>query len=251
MYVYLIKSSIYFKIGYSKNPNNRLNTIKTHNPFEVVLFATLKTDNYLETERELHKIFLNKNSKREWFELHEEDLLSLKIDYGFNFLLPINSIKNNDVKNNNILKEVKEIRIDNNKIDYFVSYFQELFNCTVKDVKIIKRCCNKYDTVIIKKAIDDLYNQDKPTNDSYNLLYKVCGNILESSLNPEKYFVKVIKAIFYKQYRTSLTENDVSYLQDNYNVKLDINEVIKNVNSKKYYLSEDDFWKYIIDNYIL
>src|SRR5690606_7065238 len=147
---YLIKSSIYFKIGYSKNPENRLRTIKTHNPFDVVLFATLKTDKYLETEKELHNLFSNKNSKRAWFELHEEDLLTLKINYGFNFLLPINSIKNNDVKNSHILNEIKEVRIDNNKIDYFVSYFEDLFCCTINDLKSIKRCCNKFDTEIIK-----------------------------------------------------------------------------------------------------
>lgn len=250
MYVYLIKSSIYYKIGYSKNPKNRLKTIKTHNPFEVVLFAQLKTDDYLILEKELHQLFSNKNSRREWFELHEEDLLHLKIEYGFNFLIPIKTIKNSSIKNEYILNEMKEIRIDNNKIDYFVSYFEELFGCIINDKKIIKRCCNKFDTEIIKKAIDNLFNQNKESNESYSLLYKVCSNIQESILSPEKYFVKVIKAICYKHYNWVIGEDNVNYLKDNYNHKLDVNEVIKEVNSKKYYLDEDEFWEYINNNYL-
>src|SRR5690606_34101640 len=151
----------------------------------------------------------NKNSRREWFELHEEDLINLKINYGFNFLIPINSIRNTKIENEHILNEIKEIRIDNSKIDYFKSYFEQIFNCTINDATQIKRCCNKFSTEIIKESIDNLFDQSNTSQNAYNLLYKVCSNILESKENPGKYFAKVVKAIIHKQYHRSPTEDDI------------------------------------------
>jgi hypothetical protein len=251
MYVYLIKCSIYYKIGFSKNPQNRLKTIKTHNPFDVKLFATLKTDNYLSVEKNLHNLFANKNSKREWFELNEDDLISLKIDYGFNFLIPINSIKNNEVKNITVLNEIKEFRIDNSKIDYVKEYFEQLFDCEIQNIKELKRVCLKFDLDIIKNSIDSLYNQENNANTSYGLLYKVCSNILQIKENPSKHVVKIIKAIMYKQYNSILNKEDLEYLEDNYISDLDHEDVIKTLNSKKFYLNENDFWYFICKNYIL
>ena len=251
MYIYLIKCSIYYKIGFSKNPKNRLKTVKTHNPLDVVLFATLKTDDYLFLEKKLHSLFANKNSNREWFELNEDDLIILKIDYGFNFLIPINSIKNNNIKNKTVLNEIKEVRIDNSKIDYFISYFENLFSCNIVDKKTIKRCCNKFETLVIKESIDSLYNQGNEASKSYEILYKVCSNIEESKLNPEKYFCKIVKAILYKQYRTTMSNNDIEYIEGNFNTSVDINEAVKTLNSKKFYLDEDEFWTLITSKYII
>lgn len=249
MYVYLIKCSIYYKIGFSKNPKNRVKTVKTHNPLDVVLFATLKTDNYLILEKELHSIFANKNSKREWFELNEDDLTLLKINYGFNFLIPINSINNNKIKNKEVLSEVKEIRINNNKIDYVITYFEELFDVVVKNKKTIKKCCLKFESKTIIKAINNLYSQNQDAEKSLSLLYKVCDNINQMDVNPSKHVVKIIKAIMYKQFNCSLSYENCDYLLEKYNTELEHDEVIKDLNSKKFYLSEDDFFKYIIDKY--
>lgn len=250
MYVYLIKCSIYYKIGYSKNPKNRLKTVKTHNPLDVKLFATLKTDNYLALEKELHNLFSNKNSRREWFELHEEDLLCLKIDYGFNFLIPINSIKDSEIKNKHVLNEIKEIRIDNSKIDYFKSYFEELFSCIIKDNNTIKRCCSKFDTDIIKESIDSLYSQGNNGSKSYNLLYKVCVNIKESRDNPGAYFSKVVKAVLYKQYNYIMSVSEMDYLSENFLKENDVNEAIKTINSRKFYLDVSEFWDLIYSKYV-
>jgi len=250
MYIYLIKCSIYYKIGFSKNPNNRLKTVKTHNPLDVKLFATLKTDNHLKMEKELHNLFANKNSRREWFELHEEDLLQLKIEYGFNFLIPINSIKDDCLKNKHVLNEIKEIRIDNSKLDYFKSYFEELFNCTIKDNKTMKRCCLKFDVPTIKESIDNLYNQGNDANKTYSLLYKVCSNIKESKENPGAYFCKVVKAILYKQYDSIIEECDYDYISNNYKEEIDVNLAIKDINSKKFYLDYNSFWDLINNKYL-
>lgn len=246
-----MKCSIYYKIGFSKNPKNRLQTVRTHNPLDVKLFATLKTDDYVEIEKELHKLFANKNSRREWFELHEEDLLHLKINYGFNFLISINSIENSEIKNKHILNEIKEIRIDNSKIDYFKTYFEELFDCKINDITQIKKCCNKFDTEIIKTAIDNLYNQSNEANKSYNLIYKVCSNILESKENPGRYFSKIVKAIIFKQYNRHAPEDEIKYIENCFNKSCDINEAIKTINSRKFYLNYYEFWDLLEDKYIL
>src|SRR5690606_36565286 len=228
---------------------NRLATIKTHNPLDVKLFATLRTDDFLNIEKELHTLFSNKNSKREWFELHEEDLINLKINYGFNFLIPINSIKDTVIKNKHILDEIKEVRIDNSKIDHFVSYFEQLFDCKINDIKEIKRCCLKYDSELIKETIDSLFNQGTDTSTAYSLIYKVCGNIVESKDAPEKYFTKILKAIYYKHYQNALTAPDIEYLEEGYDRSLDINKVVKTLNSKKFYLNQNEYWSFINDNF--
>ena len=204
----------------------------------------------MQLEKELHNLFANKNSRREWFELHEEDLLLLKIDYGFNFHIPINSIKDSDIKNKHILKEIKEIRIDNSKIDYFKSYFEELFSCNIKDNNTIKRCCSKFHTDIIKESIDSLYNQGCSGSKAYDLLYKVCANIKESKENPGNYFAKVVKAIFYKQYNSVMSLDDFDYVSSSFNSNIDVNVAIKEINSKKFYLNYNEFWDLLTIKYI-
>jgi hypothetical protein len=251
MYVYLIKCSIFYKIGFSKNPKSRLQTIKTHNPLNVKLLATLKTENYLKVEKELHVLFLNKNSKREWFELNEDDLLKLKIEYAFNFTTPINSIKTSDSEKKHDFSEIKEIRIDNNKIDYFKSYFEDLFNVTINDLKEIKRCCIKFDSDTIKQSIDSLYSQESTAQQSYNLLFKVCSNKKQMNDNPTQQVLKIISAIIYKQYKRSLDDEDFQYIHQNYMTNIDHDSVIKDLNTKKFYFRFDDFVNYIINKYTI
>lgn len=244
-----MKCSIFYKIGFSKNPKNRLKTVKTHNPLDVKIVATLKTDSHLSLEKELHNLFVNKNTRREWFELHQEDLLILKVNYGFNFLIPINKLVSSEVKNKDILNEIKEVRIDNSKLDYFKSYFEDLFCVDIKVLKELKKTCLKFDTDLIKAAIDSLYNQDLDANKSYNLIYKVCVNMYEIKTNPSFHVAKIVKAIMYKQYREVIHIDDISHIENNYNYDLDANDVIKTLNSKKFYLDEREFLDFVIDNY--
>lgn len=67
--VYLLGCGDYYKIGYSKNMQSRLSSIRTSNPFEVELLATFEcTDGrYLDLEKLLHEKFKDSKHKLEWF----------------------------------------------------------------------------------------------------------------------------------------------------------------------------------------
>lgn len=247
-----MKCSIYYKIGFSKNPNNRLRTVKTHNPLDVFLIAKLKTDNYAILEKELHKKFINKNSRREWFELNEDDLLSLKIDYGFSFSKSISNIIIDSGLNKKSLNEVKNIRIDNNKIDYLSNYFESLYDVTIHDLRPLKKCCIKYDSDIIRKAIDSLYGQDLEPSNAYRLLSKVCSNIVDIAKDPTSHVLKIINAIMYKQYhRSSLSNDEVEEFIAGYDISLDHEDVVKTLNTKKFYLKKYDFVRFVFDRFII
>jgi hypothetical protein len=71
-YVYLIYSENKLKIGFSKNPKNRLNSIKTQNPKSYVMY-TIKVEEPTEIaariyEKKLHKKFAHLRIGGEWFE---------------------------------------------------------------------------------------------------------------------------------------------------------------------------------------
>lgn len=249
MYVYVIKCSIYYKVGFSKNPSNRLRTVKTHNPLPVSLLATLKTSEYLSVEKELHGVFSDKNSNREWFELNEDDLIMLKTDYGFTFKKPINSIFNKKEQDYSF-EDIKKVRVDNNKISYFRHYFEDLFCVCINDLRELKKCCLNHDIETIKESMDSLYSQSMEPNKAYNLINKVCENKKESIEYPSRYVAKVVKAIFYKTYGSVLTDHMNSTIERNLLSFLNIDDVIKDLNTKKFYKDEDEFWDYLCLTYL-
>jgi hypothetical protein len=67
--VYLLGCGDYYKIGYSKNIQSRLSSIRTSNPFQVDLLATYEcTDGrYSDLEKLLHEKFKDSKHKLEWF----------------------------------------------------------------------------------------------------------------------------------------------------------------------------------------
>lgn len=251
MYIYIMKCSSFYKIGYSKNPANRLKTVRTHNPLEVKIIATLKTNNYIELERKLHDLFYNKRTRGEWFELKEDDLLTLKIEYGFSFKIKLNSILEHEKHNKEVLNELKTLRVDNHKNDVVKSYFEDMFSCEITDNKIIRKVSIKYNKDIIKDSIDSLFSQGYEANKAYQMLEKVCKNKKEALDTPNKYFIKIITAIFYNYYKSYLTNEDKIYLEKYIDVtNFDIDEVIKDINSKKFNFSVDEFWDYINDKFV-
>ena len=67
VYTYLMYDGNFYKIGKSKNPEIRLNQIKTGNPNCDLLCYSNKI-----TEVELHTLFYNSNIGREWFDFKEK-----------------------------------------------------------------------------------------------------------------------------------------------------------------------------------
>ena len=86
--VYLLKANNFYKIGITKNKvSNRVKGLQTGCPFKIEIFDTFETRNDLAVENALHKIFRNKGTYGEWFELLNEDIEKLysTIDYIQNF----------------------------------------------------------------------------------------------------------------------------------------------------------------------
>lgn len=81
-YVYLLKvlnSDTLYKIGRTKNPDNRLRTFSVKLPFPVEYAHVIETDNMHELERDLHRKF-RKQRKRgsEFFSLSQADIDYIK-----------------------------------------------------------------------------------------------------------------------------------------------------------------------------
>ena len=93
--VYLLKANNFYKIGITKNKvSNRVRGLQTGCPFKIEIFDTFETRNDLAVENALHKIFRDKGTWGEWFELSNEDIEKLysTIDYIQNFTKENDSI---------------------------------------------------------------------------------------------------------------------------------------------------------------
>lgn len=73
-YVYVVKSGETYKIGKSKDPENRLKTLQTgaSHKFEVV--AMIETPDCDTLEKQFHKCFIHKRTHGEWFNLTPDDV---------------------------------------------------------------------------------------------------------------------------------------------------------------------------------
>lgn len=78
-WVYLLKSPLgAFKIGRTKNPNDRLKTFKTSLPFEVEYLHLIETPDMVGLEQVLHLRYHNKRVNGEWFNLSPDDVAYIK-----------------------------------------------------------------------------------------------------------------------------------------------------------------------------
>jgi len=78
-YVYLIQSPTgAYKIGRTKNPDDRMKTFGIQLPFEVQFVHLIETANMYKLERSLHKKFSSKRVNGEWFQLVPEDIEFIK-----------------------------------------------------------------------------------------------------------------------------------------------------------------------------
>lgn len=63
--IYFIQAGKYVKIGYSKDPSQRLKELQTSNPVKLKLLAILP--GWYTTEAEFHRVFARFRVNREWF----------------------------------------------------------------------------------------------------------------------------------------------------------------------------------------
>jgi hypothetical protein len=78
-YVYLIQelNDGNFKIGRTRNPNNRLETFGVTLPAKVDYICLIPTENTHLLERKLHRQFARRRVAGEWFALSDEDVASV------------------------------------------------------------------------------------------------------------------------------------------------------------------------------
>ena len=70
-YIYLIQSleTGYYKIGISKNPNKRIETLQTGNSSPLKLIITYQSEFSSQIEKTLHRKYLLFQKVGEWFDL--------------------------------------------------------------------------------------------------------------------------------------------------------------------------------------
>jgi len=79
-YIYLIKSSLGYKIGKANDPFSRFSTIQTSNPekLEIVHLFPVEEKYAHEIEKRYHEIFAHKRIIGEWFKLDDNDIFIIE-----------------------------------------------------------------------------------------------------------------------------------------------------------------------------
>lgn len=79
-YVYLIRASKgYYKIGRSKDPNDRYLTFKLNLPFEVEFEHVIPCRDHIDSETMLHRVFAHRRADNsEFFALTPDDVATIK-----------------------------------------------------------------------------------------------------------------------------------------------------------------------------
>ncbi len=75
MYLYLVDSGEYTKIGITKDMNSRLHTIQTGNPHpchvaRIFDYSGVPTQAVKDLEKRLHTLLRRQHHRGEWFKLH-------------------------------------------------------------------------------------------------------------------------------------------------------------------------------------
>jgi len=75
-WIYLIKekNGPNYKIGRTKDYNDRLGTFEVKLPFEIDPLVVIQTEDMYRLESQLHKKFAAKHINGEWFRLHRRDV---------------------------------------------------------------------------------------------------------------------------------------------------------------------------------
>ena len=72
-FIYIIKSNLYYKIGYTTNYKKRLKNYQTHNP-DVSTICVIESPIAFNCESYLKEKFHKNNINGEWFDLNKEEL---------------------------------------------------------------------------------------------------------------------------------------------------------------------------------
>lgn len=86
-YVYILSSDNgLYKIGKSKDPKGRINTLKTASPVKIELYRLFMSSDMDDAEAMLHYMFSDFREIGEWFRLSEKELQELNDREGDHLL---------------------------------------------------------------------------------------------------------------------------------------------------------------------
>lgn len=78
-YVYIFKSELGYKIGYTqRTPEKRLKEFSKL-PYKIDLYHSTKVENPRRIEKQLHQVYENYNINGEWYDLSDDDLIKIKL----------------------------------------------------------------------------------------------------------------------------------------------------------------------------
>lgn len=69
LYLYFIKCEGFVKIGISKKPHVRIQTLQIGSPFKYNVIGTIQVEVAYKLEKEIHWLFEEYNERGEWFRL--------------------------------------------------------------------------------------------------------------------------------------------------------------------------------------
>lgn len=70
MFVYVMQSGDYTKVGISKHPRRRANSLRTANPTDVRIVGMVRTKDAANIEKTAHTMLSNYRARGEWFKLN-------------------------------------------------------------------------------------------------------------------------------------------------------------------------------------
>lgn len=172
MYVYIIQSQKYFKIGITKNPKQRLKTFqKTLMPydFNIIALKECQEEQCRVLEKEIHKKYNKYNYRGEWFVIDEKILNEIIILFSFKYIKQPNfSHKTEENIIESLNKDIERITIEKNI----------LFEAKNKYIKQIFEQSGIIDSMV-KSNLDVLKELDEKRDilfniyQNYNVIRKV------------------------------------------------------------------------------
>lgn len=125
--VYLIRAAQFYKIGITSDVKKRLRAIQTGCPIQCEYIGYIPTHEPEILEKDLHRKFQQFKTSGEWFDLGDDHIRSLVVDFNLKYItnpLSITSSETLRTSNSDALKESRNISADvNDAILFFESVY--------------------------------------------------------------------------------------------------------------------------------
>lgn len=209
-YVYILNvtDTDIYKIGYSKNANKRIDSIKTSSPLEIKLLKVYKCYNALQLEKELHNLFKSNRTNREWFKLNSNDLDILQNFVSDFFIDEYEEFFDEKKEDNSNALPIESFEIEKEDIK---ERFKSLLDSYIENSKQ----CSIGETIIDsygqKFVIENISLWDKLESNDKKLFLNYSGyQILKSGKKSKKYS----PFIFLKDRDNNKTSHNEKYFKE-------------------------------------